>query len=765
MPLRNGVFFGIDLFIHEDEQSCKAVISVNDGCFCIDSITLNFRIECRIDNNHMYNNIEVYSRTCLDNIGCFNLNMSGVFVIPQSLHCAHRWVRIRPPFHNNNVDEIVRGIKQIWDENGCYTDEQRIFVCSRCDRVRLLVDDEELRKKSSEFIPNNILKEIFGEINLNFGMVTCVLLDMNRSVFKFIECYIEKNNMKMIAAGFCISSWLYPEYFHTNNRVFWSKIDTFPCYFSSSLRDPDSRADSFARKSTLLIGYNGIIRLNMGKYNKMVVDLFKSSLMSIEDYKSFYGPFYSTIFDDIQSLACNLRARKIAFISSTSRGGDITLMRQAHMRFYKLIGIDASWYVTIPVNSVSKITKYKLHNITQNVAPKSAKLHKHEIIDFENWTKMNVDRLWRSNMFKTADIVVLDDLQMTGFVRYLREINPEVKIIFRSHTYIHGKLYGQNTAFTNVWNYIAHNLTDIDLFVAQPTNDLMAHFQTHPIAYLPSSIDPLDGLNKTIAENDRAYYEQIFREHCHECTHKHFSFSSPYIIQVSSFDRSKGQKECIDAFHILFNMISSRINDKNDVLYGLYLLIVGYGSIDDPETTTIFNELQQYLGEEHNSAIKDRVMIVKIPPIDQILNILIKDARVALQLSRSEGFENKITDCIMKSVPVVVFNVGGLRLQVLDKRTGYIIDAGDVQHVAQKVLYLLDNESFRDGMLEYKDYSYMFSTPFNIYGWLYIFNMLAEGSTRTKENVLKGIVRKYFGKYEHEFLSKIEQHSRTCNDR
>ncbi|ELQ74622.1 hypothetical protein THOM_2537 [Trachipleistophora hominis] len=207
---RNGVFLGIDLFVNEDGSSCRAVISVNDGCFCIDSITLNFRIECRTDANHMHNNIQVYARTCLDNIGCFNLDMDGVFTIPKPLHCSHKWIRIKPPIYSNGIEEIIRGVNKIWEEKELKLEDQRIFMCSKCDRARLLVDDESELKKSNEFIPYHILREIFGHTNLSFEMMTCILLDMNQSVTKFIKCYIEKNNMKVIAVGFCISSWLYP---------------------------------------------------------------------------------------------------------------------------------------------------------------------------------------------------------------------------------------------------------------------------------------------------------------------------------------------------------------------------------------------------------------------------------------------------------------------------------------------------------------------------------------------------------------------------
>lgn len=55
-------------------------------------------------------------------------------------------------------------------------------------------------------------------------------------------------------------------------------------------------------------------------------------------------------------------------------------------------------------------------------------------------------------------------------------------------------------------------------------------------------------------------------------------------------------------------------------------------------------------------------------PIDaQILNIVLRGALCALQLSHREGFEVKVTEAIAKGVPVVAYRTGGIPFQVISE--------------------------------------------------------------------------------------------------
>lgn len=64
----------------------------------------------------------------------------------------------------------------------------------------------------------------------------------------------------------------------------------------------------------------------------------------------------------VKSLRKN--STKIAFFNSTPQGGGVALMRHALIRFLRLVGVDANWYVPKPKPEVFRITKNN-HNILQ----------------------------------------------------------------------------------------------------------------------------------------------------------------------------------------------------------------------------------------------------------------------------------------------------------------------------------------------------------------------------------------------------------------
>lgn len=58
---------------------------------------------------------------------------------------------------------------------------------------------------------------------------------------------------------------------------------------------------------------------------------------------------------------------------------------------------------------------------------------------------------------------------------------------------------------------------------------------------------------------------------------------------------------------------------------------------------------------------------------------LLRQARVAWQLSIREGFEVKVTEALLKGTPVIATKAGGIPLQVRDGETGFLVEIGDVQ--------------------------------------------------------------------------------------
>ena len=67
------------------------------------------------------------------------------------------------------------------------------------------------------------------------------------------------------------------------------------------------------------------------------------------------------------------------------------------------------------------------------------------------------------------------------------------------------------------------------------------------------------------------------------------------------------------------------------------------------------------------------------------VNALQRAAAVMFQLSRREGFGLTVSEALWKRTPVVVTDVGGIPLQVVEGQTGYLVEPGDYERAVQLI--------------------------------------------------------------------------------
>ena len=162
-----------------------------------------------------------------------------------------------------------------------------------------------------------------------------------------------------------------------------------------------------------------------------------SVLLRISDYKRLVP---KSEFQKLIALARTFRNQngRLVFFSSTPRGGGVALMRHALIRLLRLLKVDAHWYVMSLEKSAFFITKKKFHNILQGVAPPGDQLTESEMQLYRDWARRNAEKF--SEVFKRANVIVIDDPQPSGTIPYIRKVNPTVKIIYRSHIQLESHL-------------------------------------------------------------------------------------------------------------------------------------------------------------------------------------------------------------------------------------------------------------------------------------------------------------------------------------
>jgi glycosyltransferase involved in cell wall biosynthesis len=445
-----------------------------------------------------------------------------------------------------------------------------------------------------------------------------------------------------------------------------------------------------------------------------------AELVTLDDYcKTASQEDFAQLLD----LARALQGKKLVFINATPRGGGVALMRHALVRLLRLLDVDAHWYVLIPRKEAFDITKSKFHNVLQAVARQDTELTETDKLLYEDWMKENAEAL--QGVFQQADMVVIDDPQPAGLIPYIKQANPDAKIIYRSHIQIVGSLASlPGTPQHATWQFLWDKIQHADYLISHPMKMFIPdNVPAEKVFYMPATTDPLDGLNKPLTEEQMSTYLKLFNALLLEDGQKPLDEQRPYIVQIARFDPAKGIPDVLDAYRKVRRMLE----EQQRVIP--QFIIAGNGSIDDPDGVPIYNGIKEILRSENYASCADDVKVMRLPHCDQILNTLLRKSAVVLQLSTKEGFEVKVTEALMKGKPVIAYNVGGIPLQIQHGIDGYLVEVGNTTQVAKHLYDLLtDADKYQQvSQAAFAHAGKDYLTITNAICWLYLASQLLKG--------------------------------------
>ncbi|KAK1232277.1 hypothetical protein PQX77_004651 [Marasmius sp. AFHP31] len=506
-------------------------------------------------------------------------------------------------------------------------------------------------------------------------------------------------------------------------------------------RTIDEQADSAARKCLQYYGPNNNPRLTIGPRNQVTVDA-AGKIHLIDDIEEYRKTVGQGTWNAVVKLADELREKniKIGFFSSTPQGGKyspfiVTVilgltrdMRHALIRFLSLLDVDVAWYVPNPSPSVFRTTKNN-HNILQGVAAPDLRLTDEAKEAFDAWIIKNGLR-WTAEGGPLApggvDVAFIDDPQCVGLIGLIRKMRPELPIVYRSHIEIRSDLvHVPGSPQEGVWKHLWSYIKLADLFISHPVNKFVPDdVPVEKLALLGAATDWLDGLNKELDPWDSSFYMGEFRSLCAKEKMNELKWPHrDYIIQVARFDPSKGIPNVIDSYARLRGMLKNV--DEAEIPQ---LLVCGHGAVDDPDASIIYDQTMQLISGKFAEYAKD-IVVMRLPPSDQLLNALMSNARVALQLSTREGFEVKVSEAIHAGLPIVASQTGGIPLQVEHGKSGYLVPPGDNAAVAKHLYDLITDEALHKKMSDYgkTHVSDEVGTVGNAAAWLYLAVMYTRG--------------------------------------
>ena len=360
----------------------------------------------------------------------------------------------------------------------------------------------------------------------------------------------------------------------------------------------------------------------------------------LEAYEAIVG---SSVLTQLRRLGEKLAGLRVVHVNSTREGGGVAEILEWMIPHMRDVGVDASWEVIHGTNRFFEITK-DIHNGLQG-KPVDLPMRDWRVYQEEN--ERNAERL--RPLLTEADIVVIHDPQPAPLLKLCPD--RKGKWIWRAHIDI-------SRPFRPVWKVLR---TFVDKYDASIFS--MAEF-AQPLPYpqflVPPSIDPLSEKNRDLVPEDISIVRTEFG----------LDPDRPLLVQISRFDRFKDPIGVIRAYRLVRNVAP------------VQLVLAGGGATDDPEGKAVLEDVM-------DAAEGDPDIHVLLLPsgAHKTINALQRLADIVLQKSTREGFGLTVTEGLWKGKPVIGGDVGGIRLQVTNYQTGFLVNTPE--GAAHRIRYLL----------------------------------------------------------------------------
>ncbi|HFC97364.1 MAG TPA: glycosyltransferase [Thermosulfurimonas dismutans] len=354
----------------------------------------------------------------------------------------------------------------------------------------------------------------------------------------------------------------------------------------------------------------------------------------------------------MQQLAEKLRGARVVHVNSTAYGGGVAEILHSMVPLMKALGLEVSWEVIQGPPEFFEVTK-KFHHALQG---RRVDLTEDHLRLYQEVNQKEAERL--ADKLSEADFVIIHDPQPAYLIRYLPKRRGYW--IWRCHIDL-------SRPFYPVWRFLEKVIVQYHASIYS-----MPEFSQplpHPQYIIPPSIDPFSEKNRELAP------EEVFRI----LKDLGLDPSRRLVVQISRFDPFKDPLGVMRAAELAQKFISFQ------------LVLAGGGAADDPEGERVYQEVVRA------ARGKKDIYVFKLPPeAHRVVNALQRAADIVLQKSLREGFGLTVTEAMWKGKPVIGGATGGIRTQVVNHHTGFLVNTPE--GAALRIRYLLFYEEKRREM-------------------------------------------------------------------
>jgi len=363
--------------------------------------------------------------------------------------------------------------------------------------------------------------------------------------------------------------------------------------------------------------------------------------ITLNDYESIVG---AEVIEELRVVAERVRHRRLQNINSTPVGGGVAEILTRMVPLLRELGIDATWDVIKGDQAFYNVTK-AFHNALHG---KAEEITSEMLEIYRDNTDMNL-----REMNLTGDVILIHDPQPAGLILRKKEIGRQW--LWRCHIDV-------STPDARVWNFLKPYVEKYDASIFSMPD--FAQQLPIPQFMVAPSIDPLSDKNR---ELDAGYIDGVFEKY-------HIDRQRPVITQISRFDRLKDPVGVIAAYRL----VKKR--------YDCQLVLAGGGASDDPEGEAVLREV------EEKAAHDPDIHILLLPPFSDLeINALVRGSTIIMQKSIKEGFGLTVSEALWKKKPVIGGAVGGIKLQIINGVTGFLVHSPE--GAAQRAMQLLADDA------------------------------------------------------------------------
>lgn len=357
--------------------------------------------------------------------------------------------------------------------------------------------------------------------------------------------------------------------------------------------------------------------------------------------------------DQLRQLAVPLAGARIVHVNSTREGGGVAEILHKLVPLTRELGLDVSWEVITGDQDFFQCTK-GMHNALQG---DPVDIPDRLLAVYEETNAANADQL--RGTLRDADVVFIHDPQPAPLLGLV----PERKgmWIWRCHIDL-------SRPHRPVWRYLRERVKDYDASIFSLAS--FAKSLPHAQYIIPPSIDPLGEKNRSLAQDELDEVRQRFG----------LDPDRPLLVQISRYDRFKDPLGVLSAYHVAKKFFPE-----------VQLVLAGGAATDDPEGVEVLEEVRLASGDD-----PDAHVLLLPPDSHREVNALQRLADIVIQKSLREGFGLTVTEGMWKGHPVIGGNTGGIRLQIADGRSGFLVNSPE--GAALRIRQLLHHPERRERM-------------------------------------------------------------------